>query len=201
MISNALIQNGAEKVFISGRRAEILTAAATTLGPRAVPIPCDVTSPSSLQSAVSRISSEAGRLDLLVCNAGIGGPQVRAPTDETSLEEWAKANMAVPFADYAQTFAINSAAPWYTTMAFLPLLGKGNEAGIVKQGSQVVVTSSIAAYNKKSPGGYAYGQSKAAASFLVKQLSIILPKWDIRYVCSFLYSPRQHLHPHPCKSD
>lgn len=181
MIANALLQNGAEKVFIAGRRADVLTAAASTLGPRAVALPCDVTSPSSLQSAASTISSSAGRLDLLVCNAGVGGPQVRPPPD-ASLEEWAAANLALGFGDYVRTFEINAAAAWYTTMAFLPLLGKGNEAGVVRQGSQVVVTSSIAAFNKSSPGGYAYGQSKAAVCLMVKQLSILLPKWNIRYV-------------------
>ena len=180
MISNALLQNGAEKVFIAGRRPDVLTTAASTLGPRAVPLPCDVTSPSSLQSAVSAISSSAGRLDLLVCNAGIGGPQVRPPP-EASLEEWAAANLTLGFGEYVKTFEINVAAAWYTTMAFLPLLGKGNEAGVVRQGSQVIVTSSIAAFNKSSPGGYAYGQSKAAVTLMVKQLSILLPKWNIRY--------------------
>lgn len=186
MITNALLQNGAEKVFIAGRRPDVLTKAASALGPRAIPITCDVTSPPSLESAAARITSEAGRLDLLVCNAGIGGPQVRAPAEETSLEEWAAANLAVDFGSYAKTFEINAAAAWYTTMAFLPLLGKGNEVGSVRQGSQVVVTGSIAGFNKKSPGGYAYGQSKAAVNLLVKQLSIVLPKWNIRYALPLL---------------
>lgn len=181
MISNALLQNGAEKVFIAGRRQDVLTSAASRLGPGAIPLPCDVTSRESLQSAVSTVSSSASRLDLLVCNAGIIGPHARPPP-EASLEEWAAAHLALGFDEYVKTFEINVAAAWYTTLAFLPLLGKGNEAGVVKQGSQVVVTSSIAAFNKTSPSGYAYGQSKAAVTFMVKQLSVLLPKWNIRYV-------------------
>jgi NAD(P)-dependent dehydrogenase (short-subunit alcohol dehydrogenase family) len=65
-------------------------------------------------------------------------------------------------------------------MTFLPLLDAGNKKGNVQQTSQVLVTSSIAAFNKKAPGGYAYGQSKAAANLAVKHLSIVLPKWKIR---------------------
>ncbi|SPN99019.1 related to gluconate 5-dehydrogenase [Cephalotrichum gorgonifer] len=189
MIADALLQNGASKVFIAGRRPEVLATAASTLGPRAVPVTCDVVSPESLRAAAAQVSSDAGRLDLLVCNAGVGGPQVAVPTAETSLEEWAAANLAVGFGDYARTFEVNTTAVWYTVMAFLPLLGLGNKLASVKQGSQVVVTSSIAGFNKTSPGGYAYGQSKAAVTLMVKQLAVMLPKWDIRVnaICPGLF--------------
>lgn len=181
MIAKALAQNGAAKVFISGRRADVLAEAAAALGPSVHPVVCDVSSPESLASAVSEVSSSAGFLNLLVCNAGVGGPQVPMPTAETSLEEWSSANLNHGFDSYVRTFEVNTAAVWYTTMAFLPLLGKGNESRNVTQTSQVVVTSSIAAFNKMSPGGYAYGQSKAAVNLLVKQLSVVLPQWNIRY--------------------
>jgi NAD(P)-dependent dehydrogenase (short-subunit alcohol dehydrogenase family) len=69
-------------------------------------------------------------------------------------------------------------------MAFLGLLKKGNEKGNVEQTSQIIVTSSIAAFNKKAPGGWAYGQSKAAAVSAAKQLAVALPQWNIRYVVS-----------------
>jgi len=181
MIAKALAQNGASKIFISGRRAEILSAAASSLGPTVHPLPCDVTSQESLASAVAQVTESAGYLNLLVCNAGIAGPQIPHPGDDTSLEEWAGANFAKGFAEFASTFEVNVASVWYTAMAFLPLLSEGNKKGNVKQTSQVVVTSSISAFNKMPPGGYAYGQSKAAVNLLVKQLSIVLPKWNIRY--------------------
>lgn len=56
----------------------------------------------------------------------------------------------------------------------------GNKHGNVEQKSQVVATSSIGGFNKQNTGGYAYGQSKAACTHLVKQLAIALPQWDIR---------------------
>lgn len=180
MIANALLQNGASKVYISGRRPDVLATAAQSLGPRAAPLVCDVTSTASLSSAAEEIAASTGHLDLLVCNAGIGGPQVPAPSAASSLEEWAAMNLGVDAGEYTKTFEVNVASAWYSVMAFLPLLGKGNEKG--GWGSQVVVTSSIAAFNKTAPGGFAYGQSKAAVDLMVKQLAVGLPEWGIRYV-------------------
>lgn len=103
-------------------------------------------------------------------------------TDETSAEEWAASNLSVDFEDYNRTFSVNTTSVWYTAMTFLPLLDAGNKKGNLQQTSQVLVTSSIAAFNKHAPGGYAYGQSKAAVNHVVKHLSVALPKWKIRYV-------------------
>jgi NAD(P)-dependent dehydrogenase (short-subunit alcohol dehydrogenase family) len=180
MITKALAQNGAAKVYIAGRRLEVLEAAASATGSNVIPIQCDVTSKESLAAAADRVRQESGFLNLLICNSGIGGPQVKPVADETSVEEWASANLAINFEDYTKTFAVNTSSVWFTTMTFLPLLDAGNKKGNVQQTSQVLVTSSIAAFNKKAPGGYAYGQSKAAANLAVKHLSIVLPKWKIR---------------------
>lgn len=65
-------------------------------------------------------------------------------------------------------------------MACLPLLDRGNKVGNLGWSSQVVVTSSIAGFNRKAPGGWAYGQSKAAATHAVKMLAVLLPTWGIR---------------------
>lgn len=180
MLTKALAQNGASKVYIAGRRKEVLDAAAQSVGANVIPIQCDVTSKSSLQEAVTFIEADAGYLNLLVCNSGIGGPQVKALKDDTTLEEWSSDNLALDFDAYVNTFAVNTASVWFTTMAFLPLLDKGNKKSNVQQTSQVIVTSSIAAFNRKAPGGWAYGQSKAAATLAVKQLAVALPQWNIR---------------------
>ena len=65
-------------------------------------------------------------------------------------------------------------------MAFLKLLDNGNKRGNVSQSSQVIVTSSIAGFNKVATGGFAYGQSKAAATHVMKHLAVALPQWNIR---------------------
>jgi NAD(P)-dependent dehydrogenase (short-subunit alcohol dehydrogenase family) len=180
MFVKALLQNGASKVYIAGRRKEKLDEVASSLGDRVIGVQCDVTSKSDLQNAVSQIEKDAGHINLLVCNSGIGGPQVKPITPETSLEEWAKSNFDTDFDAYVNTFAINTASVWYTSMAFLGLLKKGNERANVDQTSQIIVTSSIAAFNKKAPGGWAYGQSKAGAVLAAKQLAVALPQWNIR---------------------
>lgn len=180
MMALALAKNGASKVYIAGRRLEVLQKAAASAGPNVIPLQCDVTSKSSLADAVKHIEQDAGYLNLLVCNSGIGGPQVAPIKPETTLDEWADSNFALEMDDYMNTFKVNSASVWFTSMAFLKLLDKGNKKGNVQQSSQIVVTSSIAAFNKKAPGGWPYGQSKAAATLAVKQLAVALPQWNIR---------------------
>ncbi|KAL4731579.1 hypothetical protein ACLX1H_000552 [Fusarium chlamydosporum] len=183
MFVKALLQNGASKVYIAGRRKEKLDEVASSLGDRVIGVQCDVTSKTDLQNAVSQIEKDVGYINLLVCNSGIGGPQVKPVTPETSVEDWAKANFDTDFDEYVNTFAINTVSVWYTSMAFLGLLKKGNEKANVEQTSQIIVTSSIAAFNKKAPGGWAYGQSKAGAVHAAKQLAVALPQWNIRANC------------------
>ena len=110
----------------------------------------------------------------------MGGPQVRAPEPETTLDEWRDQQLSFDFDDFTNTFKVNATGVWYTAMAFLRLLDNGNKKGNVVQSSQVVVTSSIGGFNKKAPGGWAYGASKAAATHISKQLSNVLPTWNIR---------------------
>ncbi|POS78135.1 short chain dehydrogenase [Diaporthe helianthi] len=192
MMAKALANAGAAKVYIAGRRLEVLES-----GPSAgltqslavktinkpdvvVPLTCDVTSQDSLNSLVSEVEKRSGYLNLLVCNSGIGGPQVPYPSAETSLQEFREKTLAIPMDEYEKTFTVNVTAVWYTAMAFLELLDEGNKKGNLDWHGQVLVTSSIAGFNKKAPGGWAYGQSKAAATHSAKQLAGVLPKWGIR---------------------
>ncbi|KAI5464797.1 hypothetical protein BGZ63DRAFT_350208 [Mariannaea sp. PMI_226] len=183
MMAKALAQNGAAKVYIAGRRLELLQQAAASVGPNVIPVQCDVTSKASLEETAAFVEKDAGHLNLLICNAGIAGPQVKQITPETTLDEWVDQNWAHGIDSYVQPFTVNTAAVWFTTMALLKLLDKGNKAGNVWQTSQVIITSSIGGFNKKAPGGFAYGQSKAGATLAAKQLAVALPQWDIRANC------------------
>ncbi|OTA91872.1 hypothetical protein M434DRAFT_75448 [Hypoxylon sp. CO27-5] len=189
MITKALAANGASKVYILGRRLQILQEAASQIGSNVISVACDVTSKESLQSAVTQIQKEAGFVNLLVCNSGISGPYGIRPKPETTLDEFVEANLSAPFEDYTNTFATNTSAVWYTTISFLKLLDAGNKQGNVQQKSQVIAVSSIGGFNKVNTGGFAYGQSKAACTHLIKQLSVALPQWDIRanVICPGLY--------------
>ncbi|KAI0816101.1 short chain dehydrogenase [Xylaria sp. FL0064] len=187
MITKALAANGAAKVYILGRRLNVLQEAASSIGnPNVVPVTCDVTSVESLTTAVTLIEHDVGYVNLLVCNSGIAGPYGNRPTPETTLDEFVSANLAIPIEDYTNTFAVNASSVWYTTMAFLKLLSAGNSRANVDQKSQVVAISSIGGFNKINTGGFA---CKAACTHLIKHLSVVLPQWDIRanLICPGLY--------------
>jgi NAD(P)-dependent dehydrogenase (short-subunit alcohol dehydrogenase family) len=181
MIARALADAGAERVYIAGRRMDVLQEAATDRAGVIVPLYCDITSKASLEDAVAAVERDSGYLHLVVCNAGISGPQVRPPVPgETSLEEWRQRQME-DVEGFTNTFRVNSSSVWFTAMSFLKLLDEGNKKRF-HQGvsSQVVVISSIAGFNKHATGGYAYGPSKAAATHIAKMLSNVLPTWGIR---------------------
>lgn len=180
MIVKALIDNGADKVYVMGRRKDVLQKARESLGPKVAVIVGDVSKKEDVVAAAAVVRDQVGYLNLLVCNAGILGPRVPAPSDSMSIEEFAASCLEIPTEEYTKTFEINTTAAWYTTMAFLTLLDAGNKKGNVSQSSQVITISSIAAFNKKAPGGWVYGQSKAALTHLTKQMSNFLPTWGIR---------------------
>ncbi|KAH6702640.1 short chain dehydrogenase [Verticillium dahliae] len=190
MLTTALATNGAAKVYILGRREAVLREAAAAIGPNVHALVCDVSATSSLAAAAATVARETGHVDLLLCNAGVGGPQVKAPTEGMTAAAWAAQHLDHAQDAYTRTFDVNVSAVWYTTMAFLALLDAGNKRSEMKKreggappSSQVIVTSSIGAFNKTAPGGWAYGQSKAAVTLLAKHLAGVLPRWDIRANC------------------
>ncbi|KAI2628266.1 short chain dehydrogenase [Xylaria nigripes] len=190
MMTKALIANGAAKVYILSRRLASLQQAAASIGsPNVVPIVCDVTSTEALKVAVSQIEQDVGFVNLLVCNSGVAGPFGIKTKPETTLDEFVSANLAVPIEEYTSTFNVNISSVWYTTMSFLKLLDAGNSRANLEQKSQVVAISSISGFNKENTGGFSYSQSKAACTHLIKQLSLVLPQWDIRanVICPGLY--------------
>ena len=181
MMTKALALNGAHKVYIIGRRKEVLEAAVKE-SPHGniVPIAGDVTSKDFLQSTVSRIEKEIGYINVLIANSGVAGPQATSITPETSLEDYQSTLWDQSFDEYTKTFAVNASAVFFCIVAFLKLLDEGNKKGNVEQKSQVIATSSIGAFNRKVPGGYAYGQSKAATTLLMKQMATNLVPYGIR---------------------
>lgn len=181
MISKALAANGASKVYIVGRRKEVLEAAAKESSKgNIIPLVGDVTSKDSLKSIASQIEKEVGYINVLIANSGIGGPQISTITPQTSLEDYQAAMWSMPQEEYDRTFSVNVTAAHYTLIAFLHLLHKGNEKNNVQQKSQFIVTSSIGGFNRNVPGGYPYGQSKAAVTHLVKQMATQMVPYGIR---------------------
>lgn len=68
----AIVEAGGS-VALAARRKDVIEAAATELGERAIPVACDVTSQESVDSAVSATVERFGALHLAVNAAGVGG--------------------------------------------------------------------------------------------------------------------------------
>lgn len=74
----ALARQGAD-IAILARRPEKLEAAAEeirTLGVRCLPVQCDITDDASVDHAVTSVLEAYGKVDILINNAGNGGPPV-----------------------------------------------------------------------------------------------------------------------------
>ena len=88
-ITTALLGAG-YTVVISGRRTDVLEAAAKALAAETSgivkPIAADVSDATSVAALFEAIKSEFGRLDLLVNNAGVNVPNV--PMEELTFDHW-----------------------------------------------------------------------------------------------------------------
>ncbi|MEU9360012.1 SDR family NAD(P)-dependent oxidoreductase [Streptomyces sp. NPDC048301] len=115
-------------VYVGARDVRRGEEAATRLGARFVQL--DITDEESVQAAADFVTKDAGRLDVLVNNAGIVG--VRKPIGETS------------GADMRRTFETNVFGAVRVTRAFLPLLEAGTESVVVNVASGL---GSLAATN------------------------------------------------------
>ena len=100
---------------------------------------------------------------------------------KTVLEQYQSQLWNVPIEDFTKTFEVNSTAVFYTAVAFLGLLDAGNAKKNVEQKSQIIATTSIAAFNRKPlAAGFSYGLSKAATTHMMKQLATIFAPFHIR---------------------
>lgn len=156
MMTKTLVVNGAHKVYVVGRRADKLQEAASIDPNVIIPITGDVTSKDDLKRIAAQVASEAGFVNVLICNSGMLGPNVPVGPGSVPLDEYAEAAMGVSMDDFNATMNVNVTAVLWTAYAFLALLGKGNESGVLGGlKSQIIVTSSIAAYNKSPASGIA----------------------------------------------
>lgn len=150
-ISLALAQEGYFLALV-GRRADALaqTLDAARDGRDArdtgMLIPADVSDPARASAAVHRCIDEAGVLDVLVCNAGLG---TLAPIAQTSMDL------------VEQTMRINALAPAAMVLAAWPAFTAQHAAG---RASACVVHISSMACIDPFPGFFAYASSKAAMS-------------------------------------
>ncbi|KAI1803397.1 NAD(P)-binding protein [Daldinia bambusicola] len=186
MAAQALSANGA-KVYITGRRKEVLEDSAKTHQPakgggQIIPIgPCDVTSKADLEKLVADLSKREKYINLLVCNAGISGAKAEpehADADDLKARLW---NNEDP-SDWHDNFNTNVTAVYFTTVAFLPLL----QAGIRPKGPlepyepSVITISSMSGIMRHAQGHFSYNTAKGATVHLTKLMSAEFQKTQIR---------------------
>lgn len=103
------------------------------------------------------------------------------PRDDADVGEIQKSLWSLPWEEFQRTFEVNSTALYYSTVAFLDLLDKGNQHGITGVTSQVINIASISAFRREDrPFSVAYNLTKQAAVHLTKVFSSMLVQYDIR---------------------
>lgn len=218
-IAAALAKSGATKVYILGRRIGTLNDAVKSIAASegvVVPITCDISNPSSINTAVEQIQNEIGYVDVLINNAGITGPNNRGVNTAKSISELQE-NMLSDWPSVASTFAINTSSVVGVSASFLPLLDAANarrgwvtgkmEPGGVrvknevegmdssdKRTSQIITVASIAAFDRVVASGLPYIASKVGAVQLAKVLATLLGPWGLR---SNVIAPGSEFHQLP----
>ncbi|MEW1914673.1 SDR family NAD(P)-dependent oxidoreductase [Kitasatospora sp. NPDC085895] len=166
-----LIEQG-HTVYAGARDAHRGEQAAKALGAR--PLLIDITDDASVAAAADRVRAEAGRVDVLVNNAGIAGPP--APASELTA------------ADLQQVFDTNVFGVVRTTRAFLPLLQEAARPAIVNVSSSLgslainadpaVHTGILTAWAPL----LAYNSSKAALNMLTVVYAQAFPQISVTSV-------------------
>lgn len=73
------------KVILVGRRMNVLEKAATEIGESAYPEAFDITNAGEIPAFVARIEDRFGKVDVLVCNAGV---HCKKPIEETTSDDF-----------------------------------------------------------------------------------------------------------------
>ncbi|KAI2466172.1 NAD(P)-binding protein [Annulohypoxylon bovei var. microspora] len=182
MIAQTLAANGA-KVYITGRRAEILETSARihgspeklgSSGGSILPLVMDIASNDSVRGAVAEITKSEGFVNVLVNNAGVFGGRTAAKAQDGP-EAFSEAMMAESREDnWQKSFDVNVTSQYFVTAAFLPLLAKAASGPTGKVGS-VINNCSVSGYMRMSQNcQFAYNASKAAFVHLTRQLAFEL---------------------------
>jgi 3-oxoacyl-[acyl-carrier protein] reductase len=159
-IASRLADDGA-RVAIADINLEAATSAAEQIGRGALMYQLDVADPIQFGQTVDDLVGQAGRLDILINNAGIAGRS--APTWELSSQEW------------RQVIEINLSGVFYGCQAALPHMRQ--------QGYGRIVNIASIAGKEGNPNAVPYSASKAGVIGLTKAVAKEVVKAGILVNC------------------
>jgi len=159
-VAQRLVASGA-KVSLWDRDAAALANAKSALGAATDTRVVDVADAASVDAATKATVAALGRIDVLVCSAGITGPNV--PLADYPLDAW------------RQVIDVNLNGLFYCNRAIVPIMQQRDYGRIVNIAS--------VAGKEGNPNASAYSASKAAVIGLTKSLGKELAKTGIRVNC------------------
>ncbi|HEX8740737.1 MAG TPA: SDR family NAD(P)-dependent oxidoreductase [Casimicrobiaceae bacterium] len=152
---------GGARVALWDRDSAALVDACAHVGADALAMLVDVTRVDAVEAATSRTETALGGIDVLVCSAGITGPN--ATTWDYPVDAW------------REVFDVNVHGLFYCNRAVVPVMRRSGYGRIVN-------IASIAG-KEGNPNASAYSASKAAVIALTKSLGKELASTGIRANC------------------
>ncbi|WRT64850.1 uncharacterized protein IL334_001786 [Kwoniella shivajii] len=143
-------QNGA-KVYISGRRKEVLEAAAKEIGGDIVSIQGDVSTKEGCKAIADAISAKESKVDVLINCAGVMRPWKSSISDHDDPDQ--VANLLWDGHD-DDDFNYSNSSPYFVTAALVPLLRKSDFPSVI------VIASIAGLANQRAMGTVSYGVTK-----------------------------------------
>lgn len=173
-ITSGFVQNGA-KVYISGRRQQVLEEAAKEIGGDIIPIRGDVGTKEGCKAIADALSAKETKLDILINCAGVMRAYKTAIKNHDNPDEVEKLLWdGHDDDDFNYSNSININGPYFMTCALIPLLRKSDLRSVV------IIASIAGLANQRAMGSVSYGVSKAAAIHLGKLLAGRLHPLKIR---------------------
>ncbi len=159
-VAQRLVASGA-RVALWDRDAAALAAAAAALGNGVHVEAVDVADDGAVHRAAAASAAEFGGIDVLVCSAGITGPNV--PLAEYPVAEWKR------------VFDVNVHGLFHCNRAVVPYMQRQDYGRIVNIAS--------VAGKEGNPNASAYSASKAAVIGLTKSFGKELARTNVRVNC------------------
>lgn len=143
------------RVAIAGRDPETLRQAKAQLGPTAIAVQADVAKLADIDRVISEVKKQAGRIDALFVNAGIGQFAPIEAVDEELFD---------------RMMDVNVKGAYFTVLKALPLMPKGSAIAI---NASAVVDLGL-------PNTSVYTATKAAVASLARSLALELAPRGVR---------------------